>query len=208
LVIAARSYPGPQGSPGARLRRVLVSTRGWTGPESNPAPIRDGRRIPTVDVMHDLLNGLLIAAVVVFVIYRRFAARRVAADRPYVLPVILAVVGIGQGHVIDPQHQVLATVLLTGEIVAALGLGCGLGATMRVWRERDGSVWSRGTWATFGVFLAAIAVRGGAVAFGYAAGVKAGTGDILVSVAAWMLTQNLVLAWRARTLPVPVSVDA
>ncbi|MCO6008828.1 hypothetical protein NE236_28020 [Actinoallomurus purpureus] len=157
--------------------------------------------------MHDLLNGLLVAAVIVFVIVRRFSARRVAADRPYLLPGIIAVIGLTRGHVIDPHHPVLGAVLLAGEIVAALALGCGLGATMRVWRERDGSVWSRGTWATFGVFLASIAVRGGGAGLGYAAGVTSGTGAIVLSVAAWMLTQNLMLAWRARTLPAPVSVQ-
>jgi hypothetical protein len=73
--------------------------------------------------MHELLNGLLVVAVVVFVIVRRFTARRVDESRLFIL------------------------------------------------------------------------------------GVKTGSGAILLSVAAWMLTQNAVLVWRARTLPARVSVQ-
>jgi hypothetical protein len=156
--------------------------------------------------MHELFNGLVVVAVVVFVIVRRFTARRVDESRMLVLPLIVAVIGLTRGNPIDTHHPMLSAGLLAGEILAALLLGLGLGATMRIWRERDGSLWSRGTWATFGVFLASIAVRGGMAAIGYAAGVKAGSGAILLSVAAWMLTQNAVLIWRARTLPARVSV--
>lgn len=155
--------------------------------------------------MHEFLNGLLVVAVVVFVIVRRFTARRVDESRLLILPLIVAVIGVTNGHPID--SRMLSAGLLAGEILAALLLGLGLGATMRIWREQDGSLWSRGTRATFGVFLASVAVRGGMAAVGYAVGVKTGSGAILLSVAAWMLTQNAVLVWRARTLPARVSVQ-
>lgn len=156
--------------------------------------------------MHQVVNGLVILAVIVFVISRRFTRRRVDERRFALMPIVLGGIGVGQGHVIDPHHVVLSTGLLSAEIAAALVLGLGLGATMRVWREADGSGWSRGTWATFGVFLVSIAVRGGLVAAGYAAGVRPGAGTIMISVAAWLLAQNLVVAWRARTLPARVNV--
>lgn len=184
-----------------------MSTRGWTRAGSNPAPIRPGAVIPTVETMHEVINALIIAAVVVLVIVRRFTARRLDGRRPYVIPIVLVAIAVAQGHPIDPHHAVVSTGLLAGEIVAALLLGLGLGATMRVWREPDGSTWSRGTWATFGVFLLSIAVRGGLMAVGYAVGIKAGSGEAMLTVAAWVLTQNAVLLWRARTLPAPARVS-
>jgi hypothetical protein len=77
---------------------------------------------------------------------------------------------------------------------------------MRVWREHDGSRWSKGTWATLGVFLASVAVRGGLYALGNAEGVRPESGTILLTVAAWVLAQNAVIAWRSRELPARVSV--
>jgi uncharacterized membrane protein YsdA (DUF1294 family) len=157
--------------------------------------------------MHEALNGLIIAAVIVLVIVRRFTRRRVDERRLMVIPLVIGGIGIAQGSAIDSHHTALSAGLLAAEIVAALLLGLGLGATMRVWREPDGGLWSRGTWATFGVFLASIAVRGGLYAAGYAAGVKPGSGTILISVAAWLLAQNAVIAWRSRELPTRVSVQ-
>ncbi len=156
--------------------------------------------------MHEVLSGLVIAAVVAFVIVRRFSSRRFESGRMWVIPVALGVIGVAQGNVLDTEHTALSAGLLAVEIVAALLLGLGLGATMRVWHEADGSPWSRGTWATFGVFLLSIAVRGGLVAVGYAAGVHTGSGAIMLSAAAWLLAQNVVISWRVRTRPERVSV--
>jgi uncharacterized membrane protein YsdA (DUF1294 family) len=158
--------------------------------------------------MHGVLNGLIILAVVVFVIVRRFRPRRVDEQRLLVIPIVLGVIGVAQGNAIDTHHTSLSTGLLIVEVAAALLLGAGLGATMRLWRERDGSQWSKGTWATFGVFLASVAVRGGLYALGYTAGVRPGSGTVLISVAAWLLVQNAVIAWRSREAPAPVSVQA
>jgi hypothetical protein len=158
--------------------------------------------------MHGLLNALIIVAVIVLVVVRRFSRRRIEERRLLVLPIVIAVIGLAQGGVIDRHHSVLSMGLLAAEVLAALLLGLGLGATMRVWREADGSPWSKGTWATFGVFVTSVAVRGGLFAVGYAAGVRLGSGTMLVSVAAWLLAQNAVLAWRCRELPGRVSVQA
>lgn len=158
--------------------------------------------------MHGALNGLIILAVVVFVIVGRFRPRRVDEQRLMVIPIVLGVIGVAQGNAIDGHHTALSAALLAVEVAAALLLGAGLGATMRLWRERDGSQWSKGTWATFGVFLASVAVRGGLYAIGYTAGVRPGSGTILISVAAWLLAQNAVIIWRSREAPAPVSVQA
>jgi hypothetical protein len=156
--------------------------------------------------MHEIVNGLIIAAVIVLVLVRRFTRRRVGEGRFFVIPAVVGIIGIAQGGAIDAHHVALSTGLLAAEIVAALLLGLGLGVTMHVWREPDGSHWSRGTWATFGVFLASVAVRGGLLVAGSAAGVKPAEGTVLISVAVWLLAQNAVLVWRARSLPGRVSV--
>jgi uncharacterized membrane protein YsdA (DUF1294 family) len=158
--------------------------------------------------MHEALNGLIVLAVVVLVITRRFTRRRVDERRLLVLPLVLGGIGIAQGGAIDTHHFALSTGLLAAEVVAALLLGLGLGATMHLWRKADGSLWSRGTWSTFGVFLASIAVRAGLFGVGYAAGVKPGSGAVLISVAAWLLAQNALISWRSRQLPARVSVQA
>ncbi|HEY0537605.1 MAG TPA: hypothetical protein VGD53_04515 [Actinoallomurus sp.] len=158
--------------------------------------------------MNDALNVLIVLAVVVLVIVRRFTRRRVDERRLLILPLIIGGIGIAQGGVIDTHHTALSAGLLAVEIVAALLLGLGLGATMQVWRDADGSLWNRGTWVTFGVFLTSIAVRTGLPGVGYAAGVKPGKGTILISVAAWLLAQNAVISWRSRQLPDRVSVQA
>jgi len=158
--------------------------------------------------MHEALNALIIVAVVVLVVVGRFRRRRINERRLLVVPIVLGVIGLAQGSTVDAHHAALSAGLLAAEIVAALLLGLGLGATMRVWREPDGSPWSQGTWTTFGVFVASIAVRGGLYAAGYAAGVRPGSGTLMITVAAWLLAQNAVIAWRCRELPVRASVQA
>jgi hypothetical protein len=156
--------------------------------------------------MHEALNGLIVLAVLALVIARRFTRRRLDERRLLVIPLVLGGIGIAQGGAVDPRHSALSAGLLAAEILAALLLGLGLGATMHLWREADGSLWSQGTWATFGIFLASVAVRGGLFGLGYAAGVRPGSGTILISVAAWLLAQNALLSWRSRDLPRRVSV--
>jgi hypothetical protein len=159
--------------------------------------------------MHEALNALIIAAVVVLVLFRRFRPRRLLEERKaLVIPIVIGIIGVAQGGTVDAHHVALSAGLLTAEVAAGLLLGAGLGATMRVWREPDGSGWSRGTWATFGVFVASVAVRGGLYGLGYAAGVRPGSGTLLISIAAWLLAQNVVIAWRSRELPGRVSVQA
>jgi hypothetical protein len=163
--------------------------------------------VPTVETMHEALNALIVVAVVALVVVRRFTRRRVDEGRLLAIPLVVGVIGVAQGRLVDPHHAALSSGLLAAEVVAALLLGLGLGATMHVWREPDGSLWSRGTWATFGVFLTSVAVRGGLYGLGYAAGVRPGSGTIMISVAAWLLAQNLIIGRRSRELPGRVSVQ-
>lgn len=155
--------------------------------------------------MSELSSGLLAAGVVVFVIIRRFGTRRIDERRMLVVPAVLGFVGLSQGGAIDRGHAALSGGLLAGELAVALVCGLLLGTTTRLWRTPEGLM-SRGTMATFGVFLLSVAARGGLFAVGYAAGVHAGNGAIMLPLAAWLLAQNLVIVRRSRALPARVSV--
>ncbi|MGH8879420.1 MAG: DUF1453 domain-containing protein [Stackebrandtia sp.] len=151
--------------------------------------------------MEQILISLVIVAFVVLVIVRRFATRRLGSEsKLLVIPLIAAVAGVLQGDLVDPHHKLLSEGLLCVGIVAAAALGTGIGYSMRIWRDTTGTVWSRGTWLTIVVLAATVLVRVGLIVVGIAVGVGAGTGAILLFLAAWLLAQNVVLAWRARTL--------
>ncbi len=155
--------------------------------------------------MSELLSGLLAVAVVLFVIIRRFGTRRIDERRLLILPAVLAFVGLSQGGAIDTSHTALSAGLLAAEVAVALACGRLLGTTTRVWQTSEGPR-SRGTKATFGVFLLSVAARGGLLAVGYAEGVHAGNGAIMLPLAAWLLAQNVVIVRRSRALPARVSV--
>ncbi|ADD42709.1 hypothetical protein [Stackebrandtia nassauensis] len=154
--------------------------------------------------MIPILIGLVIAALVIVILIRRFGTRKVGSPtRMFVLPPVLAVVGILQGDLIDGHHPLLSEVLLGVGVVAALALGTGLGYTLRLWRDDTGVVWSRGTRLTIAMLVATIAVRLGLMATGFALDVATGTGAIFMFVAAWLLAQNTVITRRVRTIPAP-----
>lgn len=151
--------------------------------------------------MNAILTGLIIAAVVVLVLVRRFGARQVAETKLMVLPLIVGFIGIREGKLLDDHHLALSTGLFAVEVVVAIAMGCGLGATMRMWRESDGSLWTKGTKVTAGVFAVSLIARGGLALVGSAMGVHTETAAVLVSVAVWLLAQNAVIGWRVRTAP-------
>lgn len=171
---------------------------------STPAPIRSGPEIHSVAAMEQILIGLVTAALVVFILVRRFGTRKVGSEaRMFAIPLVMAVVAVIQGDMIDGHHPLLSESLLAVGILAALVLGAGLGYTMRLWHDGTGTLWSRGTKLTVAMLIASILVRAGLIATGYALGLATSMGAILVFVAAWLLAHNAVIAWRVRNLPAP-----
>lgn len=173
------------------------------------APIRSGPEIHSVAGMTHILLSLAIAALVVFILVRRFGTRKVGSEaRMFVLPLAMAVIAVVQGDLVDGHQVLLSESLLAAGILLALGLGAGLGYTMRLWRDETGTRWSRGTGLTVVLLLATILVRAGLVAAGLALGLAVSVGAMIMFVAAWLLAHNAVIAWRVRTLPAPaVSVS-
>ncbi|MFC9429044.1 DUF1453 domain-containing protein [Streptomyces sp. NPDC056987] len=148
-----------------------------------------------------LVDALLIAAVVVLVVVRQFRAQRVAAGggRPYVLPVVLVVLALRQPGLLGAHDRPLSLVLLGVELVVGVVMGAGWAWTSRLWTEPDGTVRSKGTWATLAVWAAGIAVRLGLMGAGALLGVHQGSGALMLALASSVLVRQATLTWRVRT---------
>ncbi|GLW06861.1 hypothetical protein Misp01_19910 [Microtetraspora sp. NBRC 13810] len=146
-------------------------------------------------------NIVLVLAAVVFVLYRQMRVRTVNAPGMRVVALAMIAIGLTSGGVIDPAHVALSVVLLAVECVAAVGFGAVRAATIRIWRDEAGVLWSQGTawtlagWA--GSFLTRLALLGVAHVLGL---VTAPT-SILLFVGMTIGAQALLVARRARALP-------
>jgi hypothetical protein len=157
--------------------------------------------------MSGLVNGLVIAAVVVLVLVRQFRARQIGAGRRWwLLPVILAAVALRRPGIVDAHHRTESVVLLGVELLIGLATGAGWAWTTRIWAEPDGSVWSKSTKASVTVWIVGIALRVGLFALGAAFGVQQDSSAVLVALAATLLVRSGILVWRAQTLAPAVGV--
>lgn len=154
--------------------------------------------------MTQILIGLVFAALVVFILVRRFGARKIGSElRLFVIPIVLVAVAALQSDFIDAKAPLLSESLLALGTLLAGALGAGVGYTMRIWRDAAGTPWSKGTKLSVLMLIATILVRVGIIAADYALGLAPSTGASVLFVAAWLLAQNAVIAWRVRTLPAP-----
>ncbi|WP_052868886.1 hypothetical protein [Streptomyces niger] len=155
---------------------------------------------------------LVIAAIAALVIVRQFSARKVAGDRRrwWVLPAVLGYVAISRsgGALLDPEHTVLAAVLLGAGIAAGLVTGAGTAWTMRLWTDANGVVWAKGRGATAAVWAAGIVVRLGLLGIGALLGVHLNGQATTLTVAALLLAQSGALVWRAGLLAPAYGVAA
>ncbi|HEU5024800.1 MAG TPA: hypothetical protein VFV01_07740 [Spirillospora sp.] len=145
-------------------------------------------------------NVLIALAVLALVLYRQLRARPVGERRLYTLPAVLAVIGIAQGGLLDDAHAALSVALLAAEAVAAIAFGVLRAVTVRLWREKDGALWRRGTGWTLAAWLVSILSRVGFLAAGHALGLKLGSSVFLVFLALTLIVQNLLVAWRGRRI--------
>ncbi|MFJ9634320.1 DUF1453 domain-containing protein [Streptomyces sp. NPDC101175] len=151
--------------------------------------------------MSGLVNTLVIVAVAALVITRQFRARRIDTDRRWwLLPVIFAVVALREPGVLDPHHHTASALLLAVELLIGLATGAGWAWTTRVWAETDGSVWSRSTKASEGVWIVGIALRVGLFALGALIGVHQDSSALMLGLAATLLVRSGVLIWRAQSV--------
>ena len=146
------------------------------------------------------LQILLIAAVIVVVIARRFAGAPVRA-RSLVLPLGLSVYGV---VLLRGRHIGLTDlVFLAVELVLAFGVGALRGTTIALY-VRDGHLWQRYRWSTLAAWLGAIALRVGLAVGGHLAGVHIVTSSLLLVLGVSLVAEALVVEQRARRHGAPI----
>jgi hypothetical protein len=143
---------------------------------------------------------LIIAAVVVLIIVKRFAGEPVGS-RTLVLPAIMVIYGISQIH---GRLNATDIALLAVELVVALAAGLARGYTIKLF-VKDGHLWQRYTLVTLGVWLAMIALR---VGFAIGAGALGATitagATVLVTFGLSMVVETLVVGQRASATGHPI----
>ncbi|MFC4913486.1 hypothetical protein [Actinomadura gamaensis] len=151
--------------------------------------------------MSTLANVLVVLLVLGLVLRRQLTAQRINEAKMYTLPAILLIVGVVQGGLIDHAHRALSVGMLAVEVVVGLLLGALRAATMRLWREPDGSLWRSGGGLTLAAWVLSIAVRLGLMGIAYALGVKTGNGNLLAFLGVSLLAQFAIIDLRSRSLP-------
>lgn len=145
-----------------------------------------------------LTDAVVLVAVVALVLVRQFRPRRISEDRRWwLVPAVLVFVALRQHGLVDVHHRTGSVLLMAVELLTGLAMGAGWAWTTTVWTEADGSAWARGTKATAAVWVLGLGVRLGVVGIAALAGVRLGTGALLLALAASLLVRSGVLVWRA-----------
>jgi hypothetical protein len=150
-----------------------------------------------------IVQIVLIAAVVVYVVGGRMVGQPLRVRRLVVIPAIVTLFGLAQLSHVD-ESGVLALVIGS---VLGFGLGIARGVTIHVY-EKAGHVWFRYRWATLAVWAVTIAARV-AMVFGMRQfGVdQLNLGGILVMFGLSLFGEAAVVATRAQRLGVPYAPD-
>jgi len=102
----------------------------------------------------------LAAAALAWILYRQLSVRPVRENRPYLLLLVLGVVGIGQiaavaGHAAIPAAAYLA---MGAGLVSAAAAGWWRGSLIRVWRD-GGTLLRQGNWTTVALWITGLAIH-------------------------------------------------
>jgi hypothetical protein len=147
----------------------------------------------------NIIQILLIAGLVVFIIVRRFAGQPVAS-KSSILPVGITVWGLIQ---MRGSHLGAADMaFLAIEVLVAIGVGLARGATIQLY-TRAGQLWQRYRWTTLVVWLAAIAVRIGLAIGGHLMGVHVVNQSLMFVLGLSFIAEGALVAWRAAQTGVP-----
>lgn len=106
-----------------------------------------------------VLNGALVLALVVWVLYRQTIARPVTARSLWLLPGILVVIGLAAiSNVNKGNLSTTAITYLALDLVSSIALGALRGCFVKVF-ARDGVMWRQGGLITIALWVVAIGVR-------------------------------------------------
>ncbi|WP_345634051.1 hypothetical protein [Rugosimonospora acidiphila] len=148
----------------------------------------------------DIAQVILIAAIVIYMIIRRFAGRPLQA-KSAILPLALTAWGLYQLR--DDRITALDVGFLVVSAIIALGAGAARGATIRLY-TRDGHLWQRYRPVTLAVWVLVIALRIGLSDLGQANGVTLNsTGTLLATLGASLIAETAVVSLRAARTAVP-----
>lgn len=153
------------------------------------------------------VNILLIAAVIVFVIYRQMTTQRVGG-KAVIIPGALVVYGLYEAYfgknatgLLDPHHLAVSVALFAICLVLAVGLGVWRGVTVHAWRDQAGALWRKGNAMTLVAWVVSIGSR---VLVGFLGGylfhTAETTASIMIAAGISIGVQNLVISRRAQHL--------
>ena len=156
-----------------------------------------------------ILNGVLILALVGFVLYRQTVARPVVARRLVILPGVLVVIGIAAiSHVDNGLLSATALLYVAVDLLASVALGGLRGCFVRVY-EREGVMWRQGGVITVALWLVSIAVRAVIAILATKAGVgNVSNASLELALGMTLLAQNGVVALRGTRQGIPFALDA
>lgn len=171
----------------------------WFNPGSTRGLRCAGAALPSVVAMN-AIQLVLIAAVIVLVIGRRFAGQPLRAQS-LVIPVGLTA---WAGYQLAGVHLTGADIgFLLISVVLGLGSGAARGITVHLY-SRDGHLWMRYRWLTAVVWVASIALRVGLVAGGHLTGVGlSASSTILLTLGVSLIAEAGVVGARAAHTGVP-----
>ncbi|MFE9999169.1 DUF1453 domain-containing protein [Streptomyces avermitilis] len=151
--------------------------------------------------MSGLTHALLIIAVVVLVVARQFRMQKISADRRWwIVPAVLAFLAVREPGLLDAHHRTGSGILLGAELLIGVATGVGWAWTTRIWTDADGTVWSKSTQASVGVWIVGIVLRVGLFGLGVLLGLRQESSALLLALAATLLLRSGVLIWRVHSL--------
>ena len=112
---------------------------------------------------------------------------------------IVTVIGLVSAAQFVDHHHLSVVALATMVFSALLGVAfaAARGFSVRIWRDEQGTLWSRGTVATLVLWIVGLAAH---VGLDMVAGHGAGSATIVLYIGTMLLAQLLVVQWRARAL--------
>jgi len=146
---------------------------------------------------------LVYAAIVVFIIVKRFAGSPVGS-KTLVLPAIMT--GYGLIIVFGNAHHVNAVSvgLIAVEVVVSIAAGFARAATIKLYMN-DGHLWQRYTFVTLSVWILMVAVRIGFMALGDHLGASLNEGGmVLFAFGLSMLLETYLVTRRAQRTGAPI----
>jgi hypothetical protein len=159
----------------------------------------------------NVINYIVIAALVVWVLTRQLQARPVVVRKLFILPIVLAVIGAeslngavskGSGHLTGTDITFLAI-----DLAVTVLFGVARGFSVRLYAQ-DSVLWRKGTWITLAAWILSFAARAliGVVASDHGANVVASSA-LMLSFGVSLAVQGAVIYWRGLQAGVPFAAD-